>query len=113
MSDKAAKLQPLFDLMDEAGGPKLTNAKSLGFSKLGKLTFNVWGFLFGPIYYFYHGMWKKGLLLLLVCFGIMYIIETLIPSLDILTNFIAPAIFATRANIDLYKKYKLGDDGWV
>jgi hypothetical protein len=112
MSDKAAKFQAVFDLIDKAGGPKLPDLKSFSFGERMKVVFNVWGFLFGPIYYFYHGMWKKGLTLLGISLGMIFIIVTFTPSLTVITNFICPAIFATRANIDLYKKYKLNDDSW-
>lgn len=30
-----------------------------------------------------------------------------------LTNYIAPAIYGTRAILDVYKKEKLGDNGWI
>ena len=113
MTDKAAKLQPLFDLMDKAGGPKLTNAKSLDFGQKMKVSSNIWAFLFTIFYYIYHGMWKKGLILLLISIGVTVLVDTFIPSLSNITWVITSAIFATRANIDLYKKYKLGDDGWV
>jgi hypothetical protein len=31
---------------------------------------------------------------------------------DKITNFVAAAVFGTRATIDYYKKVKLNDNGW-
>ena len=113
MSDKAAKLQPLFDLIDKAGGPKLPNIKTFDFGEKMKVSFNIFAFLFTIIYYLYHGMWKKGIVLLAISVVLSIIVDSFIPSLSSISWLITSVIFATRANVDLYKKYKLNDDGWI
>jgi hypothetical protein len=104
-----------FELFEKAGGVKLPNAKNLPFGERMKVVFNVWGFLFGPFYYLVKGMWKKAVSLLGISILIIVILEVICQVLGIsdgITNFVASAIFATRANIDFYKKVKLGDNGW-
>jgi len=114
MSDKELRLKPLFDAMDKAGGLKPTSAqlKSLTLKERLKATFSIWAFLFGIFYYLYHGMWKKGLFLMLVCIVPLFLLN-LLPSFPaVLWNLSLVIIFATRAPFNLYSKYKLNDDGW-
>jgi hypothetical protein len=104
-----------FALIEKAGGVKMPGIKSLPVSERIKVSFNVWGFLFGPIYYFAKGMWKKSLPLLGIAIVLVVILEAIFRKFgfpESLTNFVASAIFAARANIDYYKKIKLDDDGW-
>ena len=113
MSNKELRLKPLFDAMDKAGGTKQPDFKTLTFKEKFKIGFSIWAFLFTIFYYLYHGMWKKGLFLLLVCMVVVYILEYFIPSLPVtLTSVFVAVIFASRAPINLYSKYKLNDDGW-
>ena len=113
MNNKADKLQPLFDLIDLAGGPKLPNIRSLDFGKKRKVIMNIWAFFFGFFYYLYHGMWKKGVVLLVISTVLILLVEHFFPALSNITYTIPAAIFGTRASVDLYKKYKLSDDGWI
>jgi hypothetical protein len=113
MSDKSIKLQPLFEMIDKAGGPKLPDIKLFNSKERTKVVFNIWAFLFTIFYYFYHGMWKKSIVLFLISIVLIVLLETFIPSLSSISWIVTSAIFATRANIDLYKKYKLGDAGWI
>lgn len=104
-----------FDLMEKAGGVKMQRIKELSFNEKNQVLFNVWGFLFGPIYYLAKGMWKKGISLTIASILAITIVEVICQKFgfsDFITNFIAGAIFATRANIDYYKKIKLGDNEW-
>jgi len=104
-----------FALLEKAGGPKLPKASELAFGDRINAVFNVWGFLFGPFYYLAKGMWKKAIVLTILCIVAIVIIEMILRNMGIsgtITNFIAPAIFATRANIDYYKKIMLGENGW-
>lgn len=104
-----------FKLLEKAGGVKLPNVRNLSFGERMKVVFNVWGFLFGPFYYLAKGMWKKAIPLCGISFLIIVVLEALCQAMGIsdrITNFVAGAIFATRANIDFYKKVKLGDNGW-
>lgn len=104
-----------FELLEKAGGVKMPNIKNLPFGERMKIVFNIWAFLFGPIYYLVKGIWKKAISLFGVSVLIIVILELICKEIGIsgtITNFVAGAIFATRANIDYYKKIKLGDDGW-
>lgn len=104
-----------FALLEKAGGPKLTKTRDLAFGERTKVVFNVWGFLFGPFYYLAKGMWKKAIVLLALCVVAIVILSMILSAMgisDAITSFIAPAVFATRANVDYYKKVVLGDNGW-
>jgi len=105
-----------FALLEKAGGPKLPKARELAFGERSKVVFNVWGFLFGPFYYLAKGMWKKAIVLLALCIAAIVILEMILEAMGVsnskITNYIAPAVFATRANIDFYKKIILNDNGW-
>jgi hypothetical protein len=104
-----------FDLLEKAGGPKMPKVRDLSFGERMRLMFNVWGFLFGPFYYLAKGMWKRAITLFAVAVALIVVIAVVISALhlpDGFLSFIGPVIFATRANIDYYKKMVLGDNGW-
>lgn len=104
-----------FVLLEKAGGPKLPKANELTSSERRKLIFNIWGFLFGPFYYLAKGMWKKAILLFVLCVAAIIILDMILGAMgipDAITALISPVLFATRANIDYYKKVMLGDNGW-
>jgi hypothetical protein len=106
-----------FRLFDKAGGPKLPNFKQLPFGERMKISFNILGFLFGPIYYAVKGMWKKGLAMfgaLIVGIVVLSFVLELVGmgQLNRALGYAAAALFAVRANVDYYKKMVLGDDGW-
>ena len=111
MSDKAEKLAPILDAVEKAGGVKLSAAKELDWAERRRVSFSIWAFLFTIIYYIYHGMWKKGLVLLAVSIALQVIVA-LIPPLVGFAPFVASIIYATRAPVNLYSKYRLGDDSW-
>ncbi|MBL0089748.1 MAG: DUF2628 domain-containing protein [Ideonella sp.] len=101
--------------MEKAGGPKMPNARNLPFGERSTLTFNGWGFFFGPFYYLAKGMWKKGLSLFGVVVVLLIVGEAIASAMhwpDGFLSVIGPVVFAVRANIDYYKKMVLGDNGW-
>lgn len=109
------KWQLKFALMDKAGGPKFPQIKKLLLGERMKVVFSIWGFLFGPFYYLGKGMWKKAISLTAVVFLLILVLDQILTAFDlpgVITNFIGPAIFATRANVDYYKKIILGENGW-
>lgn len=111
----SASWQQKFALIEKAGGVKVPNIMGLGFGERMKVVFNIWGFLFGPIYYFTKGMWKKALPLFGIAILIILALEIICRKFGIpesITNFVCGSLFASRANIDYYKRIKLGDDGW-
>jgi uncharacterized membrane protein YvbJ len=107
--------QQRFELLEKAGGVKTPNLKNLPFGERRKIVFNIWGFLFGPLYYLAKGMWKKAISLFGICILIIVALEAICQVIGIsdkITNFVAAAVFASRATIDYYKKVKLNDNGW-
>lgn len=109
----SGKWKKRFDLIDKAGGVKLPLVKNLSFSERVTAAFNIWGFIFGVLYYGYLGMWKKGLFLFgiitLVCV-LTALLESVFPEikllqkLNALTYIIMPVVCGAMVNIDYYKK---------
>ncbi len=104
-----------FHLIKAAGG--------IGNAGFGTSGFNVLGFLVGPIYYLFKGMWKKaiGLFALMmginIAFGIVVLVLGIPPGIDrplsIMLSLCFSITFALRANIDYYKKKILNDNSWL
>lgn len=83
-----------------------------------KIALNVWAFLFGPFYYLAKGMFRKAFTLTLFCFVMIILIDIVITlfglkGLSTASNFVAAAVFGTRANVDFYKKIVLNRNGWI
>jgi hypothetical protein len=112
------KWKQRFSAIHHAGGIKMPKFKQLPAEERRKaFSFNFLAFLFGPIYYAIKGMWKKGLALFLLC---AVVVISLASGLEYLgygkfanaLGYGISAVFATRANIDYYKKMLLNDNGW-
>lgn len=104
-----------FALIEKAGGAKLPKLGELESAEKRKVLFNIWGLLFAPFYYLAKGMWKKAIVLAALSIVIALVIDALLGEsrvVDLMTNLIAPALFAVRANVDFYKKTILGDNNW-
>jgi Protein of unknown function (DUF2628) len=106
-----------FRLISKAGGPQLKKLKDLSFGERFKITFNILAFLFGPFYYIAKGMWKRGLSLFAACVVVVVVLGLIFDALGYgrfgnSLGYGAAAMFAVRANIDHYKKWVLGDNGW-
>lgn len=111
-----------FSIIEKAGGItpnglSYVNAKALSFGENFKISFNPLAFLFGIFYYLFKGMWKRGLLKLGIGITISIVLEAILgrqtpEAVKFAVNLIPSAIFGTFANMDYYKKIKLGDDGW-
>ena len=111
---KAIKLQPIFALIEKAGGPKLPKMSSLSFSERSAVTYSMWAWFFTIFYYIYHGMWKKGVTLFLIFVPIIVLVEMFIPALPpLITSLAVSGLFAVRAKLDLYKHYVLHDTSWI
>lgn len=102
----------VFGLIEKAGGPRLSGFNKISFYERGTIIFNVWAFFFGPLYYVVKGMWKKAIFGLICGFLIIFGLIEIIGQDMAFTNFVIPAIFGTRANIDYYKKVVLNENGW-
>ncbi|MGC6475582.1 MAG: DUF2628 domain-containing protein [Parvibaculales bacterium] len=113
MSNKEIRVQPIIDAVEKAGGIKLPNIKTLSSSERFKVSFSIWAALFSIFYYLWHGMWKKGLTLLVVYWVIYVIAAFFLPAEHLsLVNIVGMVIFATRAPVNLYSHYKLKDTSW-
>ena len=106
-----------FRLFEKAGGANLSRLRDLSLSERIKITFNFLSFLFGPIYYVIKGMWRKGLVLFVVCAGVVLTLAfglelAGLGRLNSSLGYGVGIVFATRANIDYYKKMVLQQNGW-
>ena len=110
------KWKEKFALIERAGGVKMLKIRDLSSKEQRKVMTNMLGFIFGPFYYLAKGMYKKAAVLVLIVIPLIFLFE-LIPTMGQFNPskfswLISSAIFATRANIDYYKKVVLGQNGW-
>ena len=124
MSTKLERITPLLDAIEKGGGLNMSESffspspafKELSSKERRRATFSIWAFLFTIFYYIYHGMWKKGLVLLAASIVIqiisMFTIELIIPAFTSIAWILTSVIYASRAPINLYSTYRLNDDGW-
>jgi hypothetical protein len=111
----SAKWQRRFALIQKAGGPKLSSLSKLPISDRLAVKFNVWGFLFGPFYYAFLGMWKRALSLFGVGVAIVLIGQVILNAIganQALASFFVAGFFAGKVNVDYFKKQVLNDNGW-
>ncbi len=123
--DISAKYAKRFIAMEEQGVttnrskiiiPSKKMNKSCGFKYK---PFNGWAFFFGPFWYFFHKMWKRGLiwLILFILFGIMMdIILALFLNVEHLQNikysYITGYFSGLFANYDYYCYKVKKQTGW-
>ncbi len=111
--------QKRFDFFNTYGLPNSTPESKAAYQALTflerlKLTSNILAFLFGPIYFFVKGMWRKGLTLL----GIFVAVEVVLIILnasDTLVRGIGfglAAIAMTTANYAYYLHVVRGSQSW-
>jgi len=106
-----------FHLIETAGGVRLVRLKELPFGDRMRVSFNVLAFLFGPLYYLAKGLWRKAITFLIVAVIIVASLSIVLNNatfdvVDRALGYGLAAIFATRANIDYYKRMVLKDNGW-
>lgn len=107
--------QSRFALIDKAGGAKLPRLWSLPPKEILLIRWNLWAFLFGPFYYGFKGMLKKGLALsgigLLGFFLSAVVFEAIGWDPEMLA--LVPAgVLAGSANASYYRRMKEGFTGW-
>jgi hypothetical protein len=115
-ADISEAWQKKFSLIEKAGGPNFPRIRELKFGERHKITFNILAFLFGPIYYLVKGMWKKAISLFIISVILILALELILAHFGLSTDatkFVSGAIFATRANIDFYKRIILKTDDWI
>ncbi|MET1077599.1 MAG: DUF2628 domain-containing protein [Pseudomonas sp.] len=107
-----------FKAINRAGGVKLPNFKSLPKNERRQaMRFNLLAFFFGPLYYASKGMWKKAFSYFAAAFVLVLLLALILtalgfPQLVKSLHLGVAAAFATRANLDFYKKAVLNDNGW-
>jgi hypothetical protein len=121
--DVSNKWKARFTLIEKAGGVKLTKLNQLSFSEKFTIIFNIWGLLFGPIYYLYLGLWRKAisytLFMAVFIFGFsLFLIMWANVDKATLRMFLNggqtgfAVLFSVLASIDYYKKTVVGDKRW-
>lgn len=103
-----------FRLIEKAGGPTLPNYKSLSFGERLKANFNALAFLLGPIYFVAKGLWRQGVLYLVLAIAFVVLFEA--AGLGKYGNGIGygfAAIYAMRANVSYYRKVVLAEVSWL
>ena len=109
--------QRRFAFFREHGSPLMTDGakalQRLPFWTASSIRLNIWGFLFGPIYFFALGLWRRGLSM----FGVAAVISIVAKHLfgqDALT-LAGPAegaLFALSVNYAYFIKCTQGRDEW-
>ncbi|RUR51302.1 DUF2628 domain-containing protein [Vreelandella populi] len=117
--------QHKFDLFEKVGSDHqsiyramgTSEYKALGFRDKQRISFNVWAFLFGPLYYFVKKMWAKGLLIL----AFIWLLATVFTLVEVALGTRFPdvvywipgaVIFAQLANHDYYRKIMKDEGIW-
>nr|WP_279343761.1 DUF2628 domain-containing protein [Variovorax terrae] len=104
-----------FALIDKAGGPDWGHVSTLPFQERVTVCFNLWACLFGPFYYLAKGLWKKAIAYAGLCF-VLGLANDYVEAEFGAGNFIfgngAVLLFPIFANMDYFKKVRLGDNGW-
>ncbi|WP_418002901.1 DUF2628 domain-containing protein [Mycobacterium sp. PDNC021] len=111
--------QKRFDFFNTYGLPNSTPESKAAYQALTflerlKLTSNILAFLFGPIYFFVKGMWRKGLTLL----GIFVAVEVVLIVLNVSDTLVRAigfglaAIAMTTANYAYYLHVVRGSQSW-
>ncbi|MCV7170780.1 DUF2628 domain-containing protein [Mycobacterium manitobense] len=110
--------QPRFEFF-HAYGPTSTPQgreayRALPFGAKMRIGTNVLAFLFGPIYFFVKGVWRKGLTLLGigVALGVLAYGVELPELVDRAINFVVPAIAMTTANYAYYLQVTRNSESW-
>lgn len=94
-----------FLAIEKAGGLNF-DPKKLEKSMRSSITFNLWAFFFGPIYYLIKGLWKQVITYMLIALA-LGILLAVIDAPDYIFHGVSigtSVAFATRANISYYKR---------
>src|SRR5450755_1475944 len=109
-----------FALIEKAGGPDYV--RDLPYWERRKVLTNWCGFFFCFFYYLFLGMWKKGIVLALLCMAGSIILIVILSVMGVPASIVnriswglsagVAGVFRYRANIDYYNKVMLGENGW-
>ncbi|SFT91678.1 DUF2628 domain-containing protein [Halomonas saccharevitans] len=114
-----------FDLLEKVGADHRSiykamgtpEYKALGFRDKQRITFNLWAFVFGPLYYFVKKMWGKGLLII----ALTWLLATALTLFEVAVGFSLPGVVywipsavicAQFANHDYYRKVTKHETAW-
>ncbi|HEU4777801.1 MAG TPA: hypothetical protein VFS95_13335 [Telluria sp.] len=111
----SVRWKAIFLLIDKAGGAALPSVADLDPKDQLKVKWNLLAVVLWPLYYFYLGMWKKGLLAVILALLAVWIGAVLLKGLGfgilIKPLFILPGIYFGRyANVDYYRRMVLGEE---
>lgn len=114
-----ASWQRRFAFYDEYGVPNTSPEsrdayRRLPFGAKMRLNANLWAFLFGPIYFFVKGIWRKGLSLSALAITLAVIVLGLgAPDfVDRAASLVVPALAMTTANYAYYLHIVRGSRSW-
>jgi len=111
--DVSAHWQEIFCLIDRAGGVNHPRLKELNTGERLKVIFNAPAFCLGPLYFLYHGMWRKAISFSAIAMVILYGIIAV--GMDPGAGFggACASMWAVLANSSYYKIKALGQDTWL
>ena len=120
----SAKWQARFDFFDRYGAPSSPGfsdaLKSLTFRQKFRVNMNLIAFLFGPIYLFVLGLWKKNIMLILIMMAVytaviiaLAIVGMEFPRyLQVGLGYGFNALYGMTTNYNYYLKERKGDNSW-
>jgi len=79
-----------------------------------KSSFNIWAAIFGPLYYIYKGLWKKGLLLNSLLIIIMSISRFFLPieTISVVSLILQFVLYGFLGSIDIFRQEQSGEVTW-
>jgi len=113
-----AKWKTRFDFFDRVGGPSAPQykgeLKKLPFKQKMLVNGNFFAFFFGPFYFFYLGVWKKGLAMFAVQVALNVVLEVVgAPGTIARCLSLGFGMFyMSAANYTYYLKRVKGQNGW-
>jgi hypothetical protein len=98
-----------------SSSPRARDAfKELSWWTRSRMSWNTLAFLFGPLYFFAKGMWRKGLVLLMsaIGLGITLALLDLPETVDRAGSLVIPAMAASAANYAYYLHVVMESRSW-
>jgi len=79
-----------------------------------KSSFNIWAAIFGPLYYIYKGLWKKGLLLNSLLVIIMSVARFFLPieTISVVSLILQFVVYGFLGSIDIFRQEQSGEVMW-
>ncbi|MGV0852593.1 DUF2628 domain-containing protein [Mycolicibacterium phlei] len=119
MSERGLSRQQKFAFFDRYGYPNSSPESKAAYRRLpfGKrfwLTCNLWALLFGPLYFFVKGVWRKGLVLVGIAIALAAVATYLdLPrSIERFFWYVVPILAMNTANYAHYLHAVKGSRSW-